>query len=156
MTVYAHGNDKLRFVYDTTTGEYGWQRKLTNKTGGASVKGTVYDQSSGTDDAVTAIAAGGPDPILVCYEAGVADGSEHWCWAIGSLCQVLLENSTAATRGYWVYVSQTAAGRADATNAAPPGGTIAALENHFEEIGHAAESQGAGTDVLCLIHFHVN
>ena len=148
--------DKMRIGYDTVTGERGTQIRLTNKTGAASVKGTVLDQDDTVVQAGKIIPAGAPDPIAIVYEAGVADGSEMWCWVPGSLCRVLIEDATAATVGYWVKVSDTQAGRADATNASPPGGTINALEDHLSELGHAAESESAGTDVLLLIHFHVN
>lgn len=148
--------DSMRIGYDDSTGEYGVQLKLTNKTSSASVKGTVVQVSTGTDRAFSLEEADGVDPTNIAYEAGVADGSDAWCWCIGSICEVLLEDSTAATRGYWVKVSDSAAGRADASNAAPPGGTISAIEDHFSEIGHAVESKTAGTDVLCRINFHVN
>jgi hypothetical protein len=151
-----NADDKVRIWVDSATGERGFQMKLTNKTGSNSVKGTVVEQSSTTDSAFSAIVADEPDPIGVVYEAGVADGSECWIWLPQSLCQVLLEDGSAATREYWVKVSDTDAGRADASNAAPPGGTIAAIEDHFTELGHAAESQSSGTDVLCLIHLHFN
>ena len=71
-------------------------------------------------------------------------------------CQVLLEDSTAATAGYWVRTGDTTAGRADATNAAPPGGGIVELDEHMQEIGHTLESQGAGTSVLAWIILHLN
>ena len=148
--------DQVRQHYDSTTGERGMQLKLVNKTGASSVKGTIVEASTTTASAFSVVGAGGVDTIAIVYEAGIADGSSAWCWMPGSLCQVLLQDSTAATRGYWVKVSDTVAGRADATNAAPPGGTIAALEDHFSEVGQSAESKTAGTNVLCLLHFHVN
>lgn len=148
--------DKMRIGYDPATGERGTQMRLINKTGSNSVKGTVAEADDAVDQAFDVIPANEPDPIGIVYESGVADGSEAWVWMPGSLCQVLLEDGTAATRENWVYISQTDAGRADATNSTPPGGTISALEDHFEELGHAAETQGSGTDVLALIHFHVN
>lgn len=147
---------KMRIGYDPATGEFGTQMKMANKTGAASVKGTVGEPSSTTDSAFQAITADDPDPICVVYEAGVSDGSAAWVWMVGSLCQMLLEDTTAATRAYWVKVGETTAGRADATNAAPSGSVVAELEEHFHELGHAAESQASGTDVLCLVHFHVN
>jgi len=69
---------------------------------------------------------------------------------------VLLQDGTASTRGYWVRTSTTTAGRADATNVAPPGGTVSALEEHLKEIGHCLETKGSGTDVLakCILHFN--
>lgn len=149
--------EKMRIGYDPDTGERGTQMRLVNETGSASVKGTVVAPDSSVDQAVVAIVADTPDPIGVIAEDGVADGSEVWCWMPGSLCQVLLEDGTAATRDNWVYVSQNDNGRADATTAAPPpGGGISELDTHFQEFGHSAESQASGTDVLCLIHFHVN
>ena len=69
---------------------------------------------------------------------------------------MLLQDGTASTRGYWVRTSTTTAGRADATNVAPPGGTVSALEEHLKEIGHCLETKGSGTDVLakCILHFN--
>ena len=149
-------SQKVRLFYDPTTGERGLQIKLINKTGAASVKGSVLSSSPGTDQGVELCPADAYDPMAICYEAGVADGSEMWCWMPGSMCQMLLEDGTASTRDYWVRDSVTVAGRADATNASPPGGTIVALEAHSKELGHAAESKASGTNVLCLIHFHLN
>jgi len=148
--------DKMRIGYDDVTGERGIQMAMTNATGATSVKGDLVEQSSTTDSAFALITADAPDPIGVVAESGIANGSLCWVWTPQSLCQVLLEDGTSATRDYWVKVSDNDNGRADASNAAPPGGTVASIEDHFSEIGHAAESQSSGTDVLCLIHLHFN
>jgi len=129
--------------------------KMTNKTGAASVKGTLVDTSTATDNAFAVEGADGLDPIGVVYESGVADGSECWV-VIAGIVEVLLEDTTAATRGYWVRTSVNTAGRVDATNAAPPGGTIAALEIHLAEVGHCVETKTGGTDVLAKIVMHFN
>ncbi len=129
--------------------------KLTNKTGVASVKGIVVKPSSSTDYAVDVCDADGVDPIGVVYEDGIADGSEVWV-VISGIAEVLLEDSTATTRGYWARTSITQAGRADITAALPPEGTIQALENHFSEIGHSIQSVTAGTDKLARIVMHIN
>ena len=129
--------------------------KLTNKTGVASVKGIVVKPSSSTDYAVDVCGADGVDPIGVVYEDGIADGSEVWV-VISGIAEVLLEDSTATTRGYWARTSITQAGRADITAALPPEGTIQALENHFSEIGHSIQSVTAGTDKLARIVMHIN
>jgi hypothetical protein len=94
-------------------------------------------------------AADEDEPIGIVYEGGVADGSDAWVWGSGAVAQVLLVNSTAATRGYWAAVG-SAAGRADMSNANP------VVANHWREIGHCLESKTAGTDVLAraLIHFN--
>jgi len=133
----------------------GYAVKLQNQTGAASVKGTLVEASSGTDLAVNTITADAVDCIGVIYEDGVANGSDVWV-VVGGVAEVLLEDGTAATRDYWVRTSETDAGRADATNAAPPGGTVAAIEEHLAEIGHCLETVSSGTDVLCKILMHFN
>jgi hypothetical protein len=142
--------NKARFYYDSTTGEFGWQIKLTNKTGVATVKGEPVEASTGTDMAFQQAGADSIEVIGIVYEAGVADGSDAWIWTgQGTVCQVLIKDGTAATRGYWATTSDTA-GRADLTNAAAPGAVLA----HFGELGHCLESAGSGTDVLARILFH--
>lgn len=141
--------NKARFWFDSSTNEWGFQVRLTNKTGGNSIKGEIVKASAGTDMAFDKVAADGLEPIGVIYEANVADGSECWIWVTGSVCQVLLKDTTGSTRGYWVSVSDTA-GRADATTAAAPGVVLA----HFREIGHCLETKAGGTNVLARILFH--
>lgn len=129
--------------------------QMLNQTGGASVKGTVVEPNSGAvaDRGVKAITADDPDPIGVVYESGIADGSLMWV-VVSGMAQVLLQDTTAGTRGNWARVSATQAGRVNSTAAAPPGGGIAELDQHVRELGHCAESVGAGTDVLCWHHVH--
>lgn len=129
--------------------------KMTNKTGAASVLGTLVEASTSTDNAFGVNAAGGNHPIGIVFEAGVADGSECWLVIYG-IAQVLLQDSTASTHGNWVRTSTSAAGRADATNAEPPGGGVPELDQHMNEIGHCLESKGADTDVLAKIIMHFN
>jgi hypothetical protein len=126
-----------------------------NKTGAASIKGTLVMLSASTDDAVDVCSAGAEDPIGVIYDSGVADGSLVRVIKHGK-AQVLLQDGTGSTRKNWVKVSDTQAGRADATNALPPGGTVQALEEHLREVGHAAESVSSGTDVLMWLECHFN
>lgn len=76
--------------------------------------------------------------------AGVAEGSEMWVTVLGD-AYALLKDDTASTHGNRVKVSDTVAGRVDASNTAPEGGTIAALNDHFSEVGHCVESISAGT-----------
>lgn len=128
--------------------------RSTNKTGVNSVKGTIIMASTGTDNAFMIAGANTVAAAGVVFEDGVADGSECWV-VISGIAQVLLKDNTASTRGYWVQLSDVA-GRADATVSAPPGGGVPELDNHMQEIGHAAQSQTAGSDVLCAIVLHFN
>jgi len=132
------------------TDEGGVAVKFTNKTGSPSVKGEIVEASDTTDRAVRVAIADALDPIGVMYEDGVADGEDVWV-VISGIADVLLKDGTASTREHWVGVSD-AAGRADATTATPPGAVLA----HFREIGHALETKGSGTDVLCRIAMHFN
>lgn len=137
------------------TPEGGVAVRLTNKTGAATVKGAIVCTEASIDNAFVLEEADGFDPFGVVYESGVADGEDAWV-VVGGIAEVLLQDATASTRGYWVRTSTTTAGRADATNAAPPGGTIGALETHLKEIGHCLESKTSGTGVLakCILHFN--
>lgn len=137
------------------TAEGGLAVLLTNKTGGNSVKGQIVAASDTVENAFMTVVADDYDPIGAVYESGIADGSECWVVVYG-IAEVLLKDATTSTRGYWVRISSDTAGRADATAAAPSGGTIGEIDAHFREIGHCFESKEAGTDVLCKIIMHMN
>lgn len=123
---------------------YTW---LKNKTGVASVKGSVVAADTSTDNAFRLTPAGSSESIGVVYDAGVADGA--WCRVVyNGPVDVLLQDSTASTRSYWVKISGTVAGRADATTATPPGTT-----GQFLGIGQALESKTSGVGVLARIMF---
>jgi hypothetical protein len=138
-------NDKIG-----ATSDGGLAVRKTNKTGALSVKGTIVKNSATTDNAFDVANTDAIDPTGVVYEGGVADGNECWV-VVNGIAQVLLEDSTAATRDNWVRTSSTTAGRADATGSSPPSQIV-----HFQEVGHADESQSAGTDVLCRVSVHFN
>lgn len=133
------------------TKEGGIATRLLNKTGAPSVKGTLVAASTSYDSAVELAAANDMDCVGVLYESGVADGDPVLV-VIGGVADVLLEDGSAATRGYWVRTSVSDAGRADATNATPPGLVL----QHFAEIGHCIQSVGAGVSVLARVVLHFN
>ena len=137
------------------TPEGGLAIKLLNKTGADSVKGTLVNASDTTDEAFALSPADCICPIGVVYQDGRADGELTFV-VISGVAEVLLEDSTAATKGYWVRTSTTQIGRADATTQLPSGGTIAAIHEHMSEIGHCIKSAEAGTDVLIKIIMHFN
>ena len=137
------------------TPEGGLAIKMINNTGSPSVKGLLVSASSTLDEAFDLTVADCICPIGVVYQEGIADG--ELCFVvIAGVAEVLLEDSTAATKGYWVRTSTTQVGRADATTNLPSGGTIAAIHEHMSEIGHCIKSAGAGTDVLIKIIMHFN
>jgi hypothetical protein len=139
------GNEKI-----TITNEGGWAIRLVNKTGSASVKGTLVKNGSGADSSFVLTASDDTEIIGAVYENDIADGNECWV-VVGGIVEVLLKDSTDATRGYWAGTSDTA-GRADCTTASAPGVVL----THFQEIGHCIETKSGGTDVLAKIVMHFN
>lgn len=137
------------------TVEGGFAVRMLNQTGGASVKGTVVEPQSGAVEnrGVKAITADDPDLVGVIYESGIADGSLMWV-VVSGMAQILLQDSTAGTRGYWSRASASQAGRVNSTSAVPPGGGVTELDIHVREVGHCAETVDAGTNVLCWHHVH--
>jgi len=130
------------------TSEGGVTISLINKTGSASVKGTVVIASTTIDDAFDIASAGEVQPIGVVLDDGIADGS--YCRVvISGRAQVLLEDAAPATRGYWVEVATATAGRA--TMLASPNAVT-----HWAELGHCLESVAGGTDVLAWCNLHFN
>jgi hypothetical protein len=138
------------------TAEGGLAVKLTNKTGGASVKGevvTVYNDSA-IDHAVEKIVVDIPNPIGVFYESGVADGAEAWV-VVSGIADVYFVSD--ATRGHIARGFLTADGASyvtgQALSEAVPGSPFAA-DKHFYEIGHVLESRTGAGLAKCVLHFN--
>ena len=127
--------------------------RMLNNTGSPSVLGEAVVAATGLDNAVELTGAAETNPIGAMGEGGIADGQLVWVGRLGPV-QYLLEDGTASIHGNWVKTSDTAPGRVDATNLNPPGGGITQLDEHVREVGHAVESQGSGTDVLCRVNCH--
>lgn len=124
---------------------------MVNKTGAASVKGTLLATDDTTENGVR-IPVSPFDIAAVMYEDGKADGQRVKVVTSG-LVEVLLENGTTAGMAGWVRASSDAYGRA--VNTTDPAGLGAiATADHFKEIGHSVQSVAAGTDKLCKIIFH--
>lgn len=151
MALQYVGNQKAAYGYDSATGERGFLLKMTNKTGVASVKGSVVSASLGTDNAF-ALQSNEFDAFGVVQEAGVADGSDCWVWVNGSVAQVLWKDGQTATRAYVALAADTD-GRA--SNVEVPSSNPVVAE-HFKELGHVLETKGSGINVLVLCHLHFN
>ena len=136
------------------TAEGGVAYKMINKTGSASVKGSIVTVNSALADSVK-LQVNEFDAIGVMYEDGIADG--QYCWVVkNGKADVLLKDGTASTIGNWV-ISADTDGRADASQPTPtPNNTTGEHTTHFKEIGHCLETKGAGTDVLARITLHFN
>lgn len=142
-------NDKVML---TPTG--GIAIKLTNKTGGASVKGEVVDSNSAINNSVIKIVKDVPDPIGVFYESGVADGQEAWV-VVSGIADVYFVGNT--TRGHLARGFLTADGGSyvtgQALSEAVPTSPFAS-DKHFYEIGHVLESRSGAGLAKCILHFN--
>ena len=132
---------RLRSIIGITNNEHvGYGVRLINKTGVASVKGTIVEAHT-NDFSFKVADASSNHAIGIVYNDGVPDGSE--CLIINNgQADVLLKDATASTAGNWTKTSDVA-GRANAT-----GGSPAAAPTHFLEIGHCCETKAADIDVL--------
>lgn len=116
---------------------------LINKSGGETIRGELVKADTVTDEAFVLCAADDEECIGVIVEGGIQDGSRCRI-AVSGVVDVMLKNTTLGVAGNWVKVSN-AAGRADASNAAPVGA------DRDKGLGHCIQAVGAGTDVLCRI-----
>ena len=136
----------------TTSG--GVAIKLTNKTGGNSVKGEVVTTDSANNNAAIKIVVDVPNPIGVFYESGIADGAEAWI-VVSGIADVYFVGNT--TRGHLARGFLTADGASYVTGQALSEVFLTApfaVDKHFYEIGHVLESRvGAGLAKVVL-HFN--
>jgi hypothetical protein len=138
------------------TSEGGLAVKMINKTGAASVKGTLVRPSSTTAGAVTIIDPNHADPIGAIYDSGVAEGSDVWV-VVSGVAEILIDDGTAATLRGWASVSSTTAGRVS-VGIAPPTtpGSWEDVQTHMREVGHGIEAKSAGTNVVAKFIIHFN
>ena len=116
---------------------------LINDTGSASVKGSVVRASTSIDNGFILAPAGSDEPLGVVLESGIANGSPTKVVVSGK-AYCLIQDGLSATRGYWVGISNTVAGRVDF------------LVDPPSTVGHCVESVTSGTNklALCVLHFN--
>lgn len=148
-------NSSLTMLTDKTalTPEGGFAIKLTNRTGGNSVKGTIVCASTNYSNSFMKTPTGGKaynKSIGAVYEDGVSDGSD--CWVVVSgIVEVLIDDGTSSTAGNWACSSITTSGRATLNTDDPT-----SQDTHNREIGHVIETKSSGTNVLVKIVMHFN
>ena len=162
----AAGNDS-RFLSDGTnptfntittskvkiTTEGGLAVKLTNKTGGASIKGYCVTTSDAENNAVKLVPIGEPNCIGVFYESGIADSAEAWV-VVAGIADVYFWDSTV--RGYLARTGIAAdtgeiSGQAVAEVVPSP---PFATDKHFCEIGHVLETRTGAGLAKVVLHFN--
>lgn len=126
---------------------------IKNNTGFDTVRGELVEASAAVDFAVVLLAADGNDCVGSMLVDGIPNG-EICPIACGKIAPVLLEDGTAATRHFWARGSIAVPGRAIINIPAPPFGGVAQLDDHMKEVGHGANSIGAGVNVIAYVHMH--
>lgn len=126
---------------------------MVNKTGGASVKGTVVDSHDTIENAVKKIVVNVPDPIGVIYDDGVPDGSLVRV-VISGIAEVLFIGSVTIghlARGFITgddgYVSGQLLSEAVPTSPF-------ASDKHFYECGHTISARTGAGLAKVMLHFN--
>ena len=140
-------NDKIRF-----TAEGGMAVKLTNKTGGNSIKGYLVHLSGAVNNAVIVATVDDPDIVGVFYEDGIADGAEAWI-VVSGIADIYFNGNS--TRGHFMRNQITAdSGTAGmAISEALPSPPLA-TDKHFHEIGHVLETRTGAGLAKGILHFN--
>lgn len=135
------------------TTEGGIAIKLINKTGSASVKGTVVDVNSGLNNSVKKVLQNTADAIGVIYEDGIADGQEVLV-VVSGIADVLFIGNT--TPGYIARTFLTAdAGYITGYALAETYPTAPfSSDKHFCEIGHVLETRTGAGLAKTVLHFN--
>jgi len=133
-----------------TTSEGGLAVQLTNKTGAASVKGSIVSLSTSTDNAFKLSAVDASGVVGVVYEAGIADAAECWV-VVKGIAETLFTNNV--THGMYARAPVTAdtdevAG--SAVGAAIPASTFN-TDVYLARFGFVLESKNAGTLAKVLL-----
>ncbi len=125
----------------------GYAIKLTNEiaAAAATTKGALVEVNAGFNNAFQNAGSASIAVIGITLDSGVANGEEAWI-VVSGIAEVLADSS-GFTRGDRLIASGTNAGAAEASNAP-------AVAVHFQEIGHALETAGAGVLGKVVPHFN--
>ena len=144
----ASREQKARF---TPSG--GFAVKLTNKTGGNSVKGEIVRVNSGANNSVTKTIDTAPDCVGAFYESGIADGAEAWVVVSGIADVYFIGNTTRGNFARTFVASEAGYVTGQAIAEAVPSAPFA-TDKHFCEIGHVLETRTGAGLAKCVLHFN--
>ena len=128
------------------TAEGGLAVKLTNKTGAASIKGTIVGVDSAAGNAFDLTAIDANYNLGVVYESGVADGAECWVVVIG-IAEVLMKNDATLGQQCRIPLNTDTGKVAGYAMAAAQAATASVYK-----IGDILETKTA--DTLCKVLLH--
>jgi hypothetical protein len=124
-----------------------------NRTGAPTMRGMLVTLGT-APSSVIACPYAIPKVMGVIYSSGVANG-EFVRVVVSGVAYCLFENAQSPTVGYWVGLSDTVDGRAQA-RATMPDNSGAGIDLHNKEIGHCIDTVAPGTDVLARVVLHFN
>lgn len=131
--------------------------RFRNRTGANTIKGTFVCSSRLEARSIKMSSANSIDCCGVVYddnENAVPDG--QMCWVVRhGLADVLLEDCTSVEVGDWLRTCDVP-GRAKSSISPPSNLGLPEIYERFQGVGHANESAGPGTNVLCLVDLHLN
>ena len=132
------------------TAEGGLAVKMTNKTGVASVKGSIVSLSTGTDNAFALSAVDASGVVGVVYEAGIADAAECWVVVKGIAETLFTNNVTHGMYARAPVAADTDEVAGSAVGAAIPANTFN-TDAYLARFGFVLESKNAGTLAKVLL-----
>lgn len=132
------------------TPEGGYAVKLTNKTGAASVKGSIVSLSTGTDNAFALAAIDASGVVGVVYEAGIADAAECWVVVKGIAETLFTNNITHGMYARAPIATDTDKVAGLAVGAAIPADTFN-TDAYLARFGFVMESKAAGALAKVLL-----
>jgi hypothetical protein len=124
-----------------------------NRTGAPSVRGMLVTLGT-APSSVIACPYTIPKAMGVIYSSGVPE-SQFVRVVISGVAYCLFDNSATPTVGYWVGLSDSVDGRAQARSTLPDN-SGAGIDLHNKEIGHCVDSVPGGSDVLARVVLHFN
>lgn len=132
------------------TAEGGLAVKMTNKTGVASVKGSIVSLSTGTDNAFALSAVDASGVVGVVYESGIADAAECWVVVKGIAETLFTNNVTHGMYARAPVAADTDEVAGSAVGAAIPANTFN-TDAYLARFGFVLESKNAGTLAKVLL-----
>ena len=132
------------------TAEGGIAVKMTNKTGAASVKGSIVSLSTGTDNAFALSAVDASGVVGVVYEADKADAAECFVVVKGIAETLFTNNVTHGMYARAPVAADTGEEAGKAVGAAIPAATFN-TDVYLARFGFVLESKNAGTLAKVLL-----
>lgn len=126
--------------------------RMINKTGGASVKGTLVQPAS-VANGFSLCTVGDPDIIGIVYDEGIAADGQCWVVTSGIADVFFVGNTTIRYLARMCASGDSGAANGKAIAETAPTSPFA-TDKHFQEIGHVIEARTGAGLAKCVVHFN--